>query len=171
MEKFYGMKRDSLAPHEISAIFRHFNGDKKKVYWLFAHSTRHLNVPLIEYEILQFLLGHEGPAIKIAMMRAQCKDHGVVITEEDTTNPLTFKTRRNVPRKSISIEMINEIHNNFKNVAAAFNALFPHMDDEVGRVVFYEALNGRLVQNYKVDTILNAYKTYKSLPAQAVPEQ
>lgn len=153
--------RDMLTPQEVSAIHRHFKGNKEEVCWLFAHNTRLLDPQLFDYEIRQYLTLHEGPLYKIKMMRAQMKDVGIVITDEDTTDPRAFRLRREIKKAPLDIETINEIYSQFGSVNKAFLTLFGLMEEEVGRIVFHQAMRGEEIQKYKVDRIKKAFDLYK----------
>lgn len=153
--------RDVLTAQEISAIYRHFKGNKEDVCWLFSHNTRLLNPQLYDYEIRQYLLQHEGPVYKIKMMRAQMKDTGIEVTEEDTTDPRAFLSNKQISRATLDLVTINGIYNCFGSVSKAFNTLFGLMEEEVGRIVFYKAMNSQEIQKYKVDRIKKAFERYK----------
>ena len=152
--------REALTASEISAIYRHFKGNKEEVCWLFSHNTRLLDPQLFDYEIRQYLQGHEGPLYKIKMMWAQIKDCNIVETVEDKKDPQRFNGPRNPAKAPLDIATITQIYNTFKNVSAAFQTLYGHMDEQVGRIVFYKAMSGEIIQEYKVLKIKQAFKRH-----------
>lgn len=172
---YYVEPRDVLSPQEISAIHRHFKGNKEEICWTLSHNTRLLDPRLFNYELRQYLQGNEGPAYKLKMVRAQMKDLGIVVTEEDIKDPRGFFGRaggfgkHNIKRATLDIATLNQIYKKFKTVNAAFDALYGLMNDEadqsgrvvdVGRIVFYKALNGESVQEYKVKKIQQAFERF-----------
>lgn len=160
----------ALGPAEISALWRHLDGDRHELFRTILHISNNNRLMTLR-NFTTLILGGDAPGDNAFKMRLFMRQMGVEVTEADVTNPKYFTTGKSIvsdkehiksgtrfPLESLSMEDLKIIQN-LKSVAFVWEIVKPQLRVPLGAGTFYKlakGLPGYVHQVNEVSRILNS---------------